>query len=61
MSGMVINISYLVSAVFMPVAGYIIDKKGRLIQMLYFGGIINLAGHILNLLLSDCSEKDLCI
>ena len=57
-TGMVINLSYLVPAFLMPIAGYIIDKKGRIIQFLYFGGMIELIGHVTNVLLPDCGPDD---
>jgi MFS family permease len=55
---MVINTSYLVSAFLMPLAGSLIDKKGYLIYVIYISGILNLIGHILNLLLPDCGPDD---
>jgi MFS-type transporter involved in bile tolerance (Atg22 family) len=55
---MVINLSYLVPAILMPIAGHIIDKKGRIIQFLYFSGMMELIGHLTNILLPDCGPDD---
>ena len=55
---MVINISYLVSAFLMPLAGGIIDRKGYLIYVIYISGTLNIIGHIINLLLPNCGAQD---
>ena len=51
---MIINSSYLVSALLMPPFGLWIDKHGRLIHLLLLSTLAGLGGHILNLLLPDC-------
>lgn len=55
---MVINISYLVSAILMPIAGHLIDKHGYLVYFLFACAFINLFGHSLNLVLPDCGPDD---
>ena len=55
---MVINISYLVSAILMPPAGYLIDKHGYLVYIIIACAFTNLAGHFLNLVLPDCKPED---
>ena len=55
---MIINSSYLVSAVLMPPLGIWIDNHGRLIHLLLLSIAVGLAGHLLNLLLPDC--RDTC-
>lgn len=45
---------YTVSVVMMPLMGFIADKLGRRMTLIFIMFMFNVAGHLLNLLLPEC-------
>ena len=57
-ASVVIELQFLVAAFLLPLFGWLIDKRGKIILVLIFGGVVNLGTHLLTLFLPDCTEDD---
>ena len=57
-ASVVIELQFLVAAFLLPLFGWLIDKRGKIIHVLIFGGVVNLGTHLLTLFLPDCTEDD---